>query len=86
MRLRTVLLAVALPVLAGCTVLAVTGAVVSTGVAVTTTVVGAGVAVGKGAVKVATYPFRDSDEEKLRKAQEKEREALAKQQREAAED
>ncbi|NHZ91641.1 hypothetical protein F2P45_21910 [Massilia sp. CCM 8733] len=63
--------ALALLVLAasnGCAVVAVTGAVVSAGAAVGSAAVGAGVAVTKGAVKVATYPFRDSDEEKAAKA------------------
>ena len=52
----------------GCMVVAATGAVVGAGVAVGSAAVGAGVAVTKGAVKVATYPFRDSDEEKAAKA------------------
>ena len=60
MRRAALLLALALPMLGGCTVLAVGGAVVG----VTTAAVGAGVSVTKGAVSVATYPFRDSDEEK----------------------
>ena len=71
MRARALLLAVMLAALGGCTVLAVGGAVVG----VTAAAVGAGVAVTKGALKVATYPFRDSDEEKetkLRAQQEQE--------------
>ena len=63
MRARALLLALALPALGGCTVLAVGGAVVG----VTSAAIGAGVAVTKGAVNVATYPFRDSDEEKEEK-------------------
>lgn len=63
MRAAAVLLMLALPALSGCTVLAVGGAVVG----VATTAVSAGVAVTKGAVNVATYPFRDSDEEKEEK-------------------
>ena len=55
--------------LGGCTVIAVTGAVVGAGVAATSAVVSTGVAVGKGAVSVATYPFRDSEEEKAEKAE-----------------
>ena len=54
------LLALALPLLGGCAVIAVGGAAVS----VASTAVSAGVAVGKGVVSVATYPFRDSEEEK----------------------
>ncbi len=53
--------------------LAVGGAVIG----VTSAAVSAGVAVTKGAVSVATYPFRDSDEEKeekRRKEREKEQE------------
>ena len=53
--------------LSGCVVVAVGGAVVGAGVTVASTAVKAGVAVGKGAVSVATYPFRDSDEEKAEK-------------------
>ena len=86
MRARTWLLVLALPALGGCTVLAVGGAVVATGVAVTTTAVGAGVAVGKGAVKVATYPFRDSEEDKLRKADEKARAEQDKRRKDALDD
>lgn len=63
MRARALLLALALPALGGCTVLAVGGAVVG----VTAAAVGGAVAVTKGAVSVATYPFRDSDEEKEEK-------------------
>lgn len=55
--LRYALALLALAMSSGCMVVAATGAVV-----------GAGVAVTKGAVKVATYPFRDSDEEKAAKA------------------
>jgi hypothetical protein len=50
-------------------VIAVTGAVVSTGVAVGSAAVKGGVMVGKGAVAVASYPFRDSEEEKEAKRQ-----------------
>ena len=57
----------------GCAVIAVGGAVVGVGVAVTTVAVKTGVAVTKGAVNVATYPFRDSEEEKAAKAAEKAR-------------
>ncbi len=57
---RLLLIAAALPLLGGCTVLAVGGAVVGVGVVAAKTTY----AVGKGAVKVATYPFRDSEEEK----------------------
>ncbi len=73
MHQRALLLALALPALGGCTVLAVGGAVIG----VTSAAVSAGVAVTKGAVSVATYPFRDSDEEKeekRRKEREKEQE------------
>ena len=59
----------ALLTLGGCTVIAVTGAVVGTGIAVGSAAVSGGVMVGKGAVAVATYPFRDSDEEKEAKRQ-----------------
>ncbi|HEY0064944.1 MAG TPA: hypothetical protein VGC21_22690 [Telluria sp.] len=68
--MRALLLALLLPALGGCTVLAVGGAVVS----VASTAVGAGVAVTKGAVNVATYPFRDSDEEKEEKRKKEEAE------------
>ncbi|SHH22050.1 hypothetical protein [Massilia sp. CF038] len=68
--MRALLLALLLPALGGCTVLAVGGAVVS----VASTAVGAGVAVTKGAVNVATYPFRDSDEEKEAKRRKEEAE------------
>jgi hypothetical protein len=54
---RYLLLAALLPAVSGCTVIAVTGAVVGTGVAVASTAVGAGVAVGKGVVNVASAPF-----------------------------
>ena len=57
---RLLLLALALPLLGGCTVIAVGGAVVGAGVIAAKTTY----AVTKGAVKVATYPFRDSEEEK----------------------
>ncbi len=70
MRLASLLLAAAL--LGGCTVIAVGGAVVGAGIAVTSAAVSTGVAVGKGAVSVATYPFRDSDEERAEKARAKE--------------
>ena len=55
--------------LSGCTVIAVTGAVVGGGVALGSAAVKGGVMVGKGAVAVASYPFRDSDEEKAAKRQ-----------------
>ncbi|WP_426207985.1 hypothetical protein [Massilia sp. TWP1-3-3] len=61
---RAALLAIALAALGGCTVIAVTGAVVGTGVALGSAAVKGGVMVGKGAVAVATYPFRDSEAEK----------------------
>ena len=61
------LAALALPALGGCTVIAVGSAVVGAGV----TAVEAGYTVGKGAVKVATYPFRDSDEEKAQTQEQK---------------
>jgi hypothetical protein len=61
MRLLCVALVAAL--LQGCAVIAVGGAVVGVGVAAVETTY----AVGKGAVKVATYPFRDSDAEKEQK-------------------
>ena len=57
---RLLCLTLALPMLGGCTVIAVGGAVVGAGVIAAKTTY----AVGKGAVKVATYPFRDSEEEK----------------------
>jgi curli biogenesis system outer membrane secretion channel CsgG len=57
------LAALVLPALGGCAVIAVGSAVVGVGVAAVETTY----AVGKGAVKVATYPFRDSDEEKEQK-------------------
>ncbi len=66
--LRYALALLVLAASSGCAVVAVTGAVVGAGVAVGSAAVGAGVAVTKGAVKVATYPFRDSDEEKAAKA------------------
>lgn len=59
-RARRLLLMAALLPLGGCTVIAVTGAVVGAGVAVASTAVGAGVAVGKGVVNVATAPFGSS--------------------------
>jgi len=49
------------PALSGCMAMAVGGAVVGTGVAVASTAASAGVAVGKGAAKVATYPFRSEE-------------------------
>jgi hypothetical protein len=58
------LAAALLPAMTGCTVLAVGGAVVGAGVTVASTAVSAGVAVGKGAVNVASAPFRGSDEKK----------------------
>ena len=63
--------------LSGCAVIAVSGAVVGVGVAATSAVVSTGVAVGKGAVSVATYPFRDSDEEKAEKARQEEQQRKA---------
>ncbi|MGZ5202581.1 MAG: hypothetical protein ACXWC4_22695 [Telluria sp.] len=62
--LRLTLAAALLSSLGGCMAMAVGGAVVGGAVTVASTAVGAGVAVGKGAVNVATYPFRDSDSEK----------------------
>jgi hypothetical protein len=59
---RLLLLALVLAA-SGCTVLAVTGAVVGAGVAVVGTAASAGVAVGKGVVTVATAPF-GSDKDK----------------------
>ena len=56
-------LAALLPALSACAVMAVTGAVVGTGVAVASTAVSAGVAVGKGAAHVASAPF-GSDKDK----------------------
>ena len=78
MRRAALPLALALPLLGGCTVLALGGAVVG----VTAAAVGAGVAVTKGAVKVATYPFRDSDEDKAAKKEEQRRKELEEAQRE----
>ena len=78
MRRAALPLALALPLLGGCTVLALSGAVVG----VTAAAVGAGVAVTKGAVKVATYPFRDSDEDKAAKKEEQRRKELEEAQRE----
>jgi hypothetical protein len=66
--LRYALALLALSMASGCMVIAATGAVVSAGVAVGSAAVSTGVAVTKGAVKVASYPFRDSDEEKAAKA------------------
>ena len=60
---RLLCIALMLPLLGGCAVVAVGGAVVGVGVAAVKTTY----AVGKGAVTVATYPFRDSDEEKEQK-------------------
>jgi hypothetical protein len=60
---RLILLAALSGAASGCTVIAVTGAVVGTGVAVASTAVSAGVAVGKGVVSVATAPF-GSDKDK----------------------
>jgi hypothetical protein len=65
---RMLLVAMVLASLGGCAVVAVTGAVIGTGVAVGTAAVKGTVMVGKGAVAVATYPFRDSEEEKAAKA------------------
>ena len=62
---RISLLALTAAALGGCTVIAVGGAVVGAGVVAAKTTY----AVGKGAVKVATYPFRDSDDEKEAKRQ-----------------
>ena len=78
MRRAALPLALALPLLGGCTVLALGGAVVG----VTAAAVGAGVAVTKGAVKVATYPFRDSDEDTAAKKEEQRRKELEEAQRE----
>ena len=50
--IRLTLAAALLPALGGCMAMAVTGAVV-----------GAGVAVGKGAVSVASAPFRGNDDD-----------------------
>jgi hypothetical protein len=61
---RLVLAAALLPSLGGCMAMAVGGAVVGAGVTVASTAVDAGVAVGKGAVNVATYPFRSDDKDK----------------------
>ncbi|WP_229427070.1 hypothetical protein [Massilia atriviolacea] len=66
--LRCALALLVVAMTSGCVVVAVTGAVVSAGAAVGSAAVSTGVAVTKGAVKVATYPFRDSDEEKAAKA------------------
>lgn len=71
--LRYALALLALAMSSGCMVIAATGAVVGAGVAVGSAAVNTGVAVTKGAVKVATYPFRDSDEEKAAKEQAKDR-------------
>jgi hypothetical protein len=60
---RLILVAALLPAVSGCTVIAIGGAVVGTGVAVASTAVSAGVAVGKGVVNVATMPF-GSDKDK----------------------
>ena len=76
--LAPMLLSMAL--LGGCTVMAVTGAVVGTGIAVGSAAVTGGVLVGKGAVAVATYPFRDSDEEKEAKKEAKRQQEQAAQQ------
>jgi hypothetical protein len=62
-RLVWLLLTTVLPLVSGCTVLAVTGAAVGAGAAVASTAVSAGVAVGKGVVNVATAPF-GSEEKK----------------------
>jgi hypothetical protein len=58
---RTLTAAALAAALCGCTAIAVGSAVVGTGVSVASTAFGAGVAVGKGAVNVATYPFRSDD-------------------------
>ena len=73
---RLALLALCAATLGGCTVIAVTGAVVGTTVAVGTAAVKGGVMVGKGAVAVATYPFRDSEAEQQAK-REQEQDAAA---------
>ena len=70
---RLLMLAALMTALGGCTVMAVGGAVVGAGVVAVKT----GVAVGKGAVAVATYPFRDSDEEKAEKARQEEQQRKA---------
>ncbi|GAB3396888.1 hypothetical protein GCM10027318_00070 [Massilia agilis] len=65
--LRLTLVAALLPALGGCMAMAVGGAVVGGAVTVAGTAVDAGVAVGKGAVNVATYPFRSSDSDNTKK-------------------
>jgi len=69
--MRALLAALLLPALGGCTVLAVGGAAVS----VASTAVSATYTVAKGAVNVATYPFRDSEEEKEEKRRKAEADA-----------
>jgi hypothetical protein len=61
---RLLLVAALLPATTGCTVIAVTGAVVGAGVAVASTAVDVGVAVGKGAITVAKAPFGSDDDKK----------------------
>lgn len=77
---RLALVALTMASLGGCTVMAVTGAVVGTGIAVGSAAVSGGVLVGKGAVAVATYPFRDSEEEKEAKKEAKRQQEQAAQQ------
>jgi hypothetical protein len=55
---RACVLALLLPAVGGCAVVAVTGAVVGAGVSVASSAVSAGVAVGKGVASVASAPFR----------------------------
>jgi curli biogenesis system outer membrane secretion channel CsgG len=67
---KLLVVALLLPALGGCTVLAVGGAAVSVASAAVSTTY----AVTKGAVNVATYPFRDSEEEKEEKRKKEEAE------------
>ncbi len=75
-RIALATLTLASALLGGCTVIAVTGAVVGTGIAVGTAAVKGTVAVGKGAVAVASYPFKDSEEEKAAKLEAKRQQEL----------
>ena len=77
---RLALVALTTASMGGCTVMAVTGAVVGTGIAVGSAAVTGGVLVGKGAVAVATYLFRDSDQEKEAKKEAKRQQEQAAQQ------
>jgi len=61
---RLMLAGALLPALAGCTAIAVGGAVVGAGVTVASAAVGAGVAVGKGVVHVAAAPFNNDKGDK----------------------